>query len=511
MKKAAYIPVIVSYFFVLLFCYAAISKMLDFENFQVQLAQSPLLSAYAGFVSYAVLIMEFATAILLCIQKTNRIGLYASLGLMAAFTIYIYLILNYSDFVPCSCGGILEKLGWTEHLIFNIGCVALAITAILIKQKQEFPDLRLLKPVWISSIIMILSSGVVVSLFLSSEYIIKKENNFTRRFLQHPLEDEDAKIDLGFNSYYFAGYDDSYIYLGNVTAPMVLTTVDTALKSKSRMKIRLDKSDYPFRSIQMRVKYPYYYLYDGDVPVIYRGSLKDSFARTISYNDAYFTQLAVIDSSRFAIRTLNSRTQNYTIGSLDLSKSQKVRLYPSLIEKQTDGVFDSDGKLIIDPKNKKLSYAYYYRNQFLVMDSNINLINRLHTIDTISWAQVRAVALSDGRHKMGAPPLQVNKNMVIAHNILFNQSNLRGKFEDRDAWKQAAIIDCYNTDRQNYIGSFYISNRGKNKIAHFLITDCYLYILSGNELVRFRFAQSLLRQLKSGDAENLNKRVGNNY
>ena len=50
---------------------------------------------------------------------------------LSAFTVYIYLILNYSDFVPCSCGGILEKLGWTEHLIFNGICVIMGVVAII--------------------------------------------------------------------------------------------------------------------------------------------------------------------------------------------------------------------------------------------------------------------------------------------------------------------------------------------------------------------------------------------
>ncbi len=45
MKKIAnYLPITVAYFYILLYCYAAISKILDFENFQIQLAQSPLIS-----------------------------------------------------------------------------------------------------------------------------------------------------------------------------------------------------------------------------------------------------------------------------------------------------------------------------------------------------------------------------------------------------------------------------------------------------------------------------------
>ena len=44
--------------YILLFVYAAVSKLLDFENFQVQLGQSPLLSAFAGWVAWIVPIVE---------------------------------------------------------------------------------------------------------------------------------------------------------------------------------------------------------------------------------------------------------------------------------------------------------------------------------------------------------------------------------------------------------------------------------------------------------------------
>lgn len=85
---------IVSILLALLFIYAAASKLFDFEAFQVQLAQSPLLSAYAGVISYGILVIEFLVAIILLIPNSNKVGLYASIGLMSAFTLYIYLILS---------------------------------------------------------------------------------------------------------------------------------------------------------------------------------------------------------------------------------------------------------------------------------------------------------------------------------------------------------------------------------------------------------------------------------
>jgi len=127
----------VSYFFIVLFIYASVSKLLDFENFQVQIAQSPLLSSYAGFISHLVIIVELIIVLLLSIPRIKKIGLYASMALMVAFTIYIYLILNFSDFVPCSCGGILEKLGWTEHLVFNMVCVVLTLIGIILQENND--------------------------------------------------------------------------------------------------------------------------------------------------------------------------------------------------------------------------------------------------------------------------------------------------------------------------------------------------------------------------------------
>jgi hypothetical protein len=57
-------------------------------------------------------------------------GLYASLGLMVMFTTYIIVITHFGDYIPCSCGGVLQNLTWTSHLIFNSVFVLLALLAL---------------------------------------------------------------------------------------------------------------------------------------------------------------------------------------------------------------------------------------------------------------------------------------------------------------------------------------------------------------------------------------------
>jgi len=121
---------IICYIYVLLFIYAATSKFLDFENFRIQLGQSPLLSAFAVWISVAVPVSEIIIAILLLIPKFRFLGLFAAYSLMVMFTAYIYIILNYSSFIPCSCGGVLEKMGWTEHIVFNLIFIVIAAIGV---------------------------------------------------------------------------------------------------------------------------------------------------------------------------------------------------------------------------------------------------------------------------------------------------------------------------------------------------------------------------------------------
>ncbi|WP_053326713.1 MauE/DoxX family redox-associated membrane protein [Chryseobacterium gallinarum] len=468
-----------------LFVYAAMSKVLDFENFQVQLAQSPLLSAYAHYISFAVVITELTLALYLCLPTYQKLALYFSLGLMSAFTIYIFLILNYSDFVPCSCGGILEKLGWTEHLIFNIAFVLLISAAIFYKEKKDNPQKKLGLLLSLQLFSITLCCGAVVAMFVRSEHIMKKENNFTRRFLQHPIFD-DKIYDLGVNSYYFAGIADGKIYLGNVTTPLFISQIDTGLQNLTRTKIALDHMDHPFRNVQIRVKSPYFYIYDGNVPVIYRGNLGNSTANTISYGDAFFNQLSVIDSMKFGIRTQKRDDNQYSIALLDLNRNPKLSLKPEVLQKQIDGVFDVDGVLTSDPENGKLVYTYFYRNQFIVMDTSLNVQSRLNTIDTTTRANLSVTKLSDGRNKMNAPSFSVNKSQTLFCGLIFNRSNLKGKHEPSSSWKNSSIIDVYSTDEQYYLGSFYIRHKDGNAMSSMISDGRYLYVLIGNELQRYR-------------------------
>jgi len=172
----------------------------------VQLGQSPLLSAFAGVIVWIVPVLELLIALLLVFKSWRLIGLFAAFTLMVMFTAYIYIILNYSSFIPCSCGGILEKLGWTEHLFFNSVFIMLAAAGILILAPGVSQTSIISKPAALASafsLSVFISIGIVALLFMVSEDIIHHRNNFVRRFAGNATKMHE--IDLKFNSFYFAG------------------------------------------------------------------------------------------------------------------------------------------------------------------------------------------------------------------------------------------------------------------------------------------------------------------
>ncbi len=128
---------IISTLLVILWTYAAISKLLDYKTFVFQLGRSPYITGMANTVAWLLPLGELSVTALLIMKPARLIGLYASFFLMLLFTGYIYIMLHYSYYVPCSCGGILSHMSWDQHFIFNTCFTLLALLAIVLYRKEE--------------------------------------------------------------------------------------------------------------------------------------------------------------------------------------------------------------------------------------------------------------------------------------------------------------------------------------------------------------------------------------
>ena len=125
---------IISMLFVILFLYTGISKLMEYGVFKEQIAESPILQPIAPFIAWGLPLTEFLVSILLIIPRWRLKGLYASLLLMIAFTLYIGAIMAFNKELPCSCGGIISELSWQGHLIFNSVFILLALAGVLLEK-----------------------------------------------------------------------------------------------------------------------------------------------------------------------------------------------------------------------------------------------------------------------------------------------------------------------------------------------------------------------------------------
>jgi len=128
---------------IVLFCYAAVSKLISFELFRQQMRNQTIPAEAAEILVYLLPALEIITAGLLIHPFTRRSGLAASAVLMLAFSGYIALVLlGFWDRVPCSCGGILGGLGWGTHLVFNLFFLGTALFALIKQNTGEAENLR---------------------------------------------------------------------------------------------------------------------------------------------------------------------------------------------------------------------------------------------------------------------------------------------------------------------------------------------------------------------------------
>lgn len=128
---------IIAAIFIFLFAYTAISKFTEFSKFMVVIRKSPLIGEMPRLVAWLVPIAELFTVALLFFNATRSLGFLYAFCLMLTFTVYIGYMLAFAPHLPCSCGGVLRKLSWSDHLFLNIALTMLAGWAYLLNRKSK--------------------------------------------------------------------------------------------------------------------------------------------------------------------------------------------------------------------------------------------------------------------------------------------------------------------------------------------------------------------------------------
>jgi uncharacterized membrane protein YphA (DoxX/SURF4 family) len=141
MKKFNFLD-IVCVLLAILFVYAALTKLMVFDEFKAQISKSPLIMHHSWWLVWAVPTVELVVSAILFIPRLRLFALYSSFFIMFVFTIYIGFMLLFSPNLPCSCGGILSTMGWKEHFFFNVAFTTIAAVGISLSNGQNKAQLQ---------------------------------------------------------------------------------------------------------------------------------------------------------------------------------------------------------------------------------------------------------------------------------------------------------------------------------------------------------------------------------
>ncbi|TDQ73824.1 MauE/DoxX family redox-associated membrane protein [Sphingobacterium yanglingense] len=123
----------ISYSFVALFVFVALSKLYIYNEFVSQIRSQVFPDQYTFVIVWGIILLQLTLAALLLFNKTRLLGLYLSTFLLIAFNVYIHLVIsNFYGYMPCSCAGISKHFSWWRQLNFNYYFIVLGIIGIIL-------------------------------------------------------------------------------------------------------------------------------------------------------------------------------------------------------------------------------------------------------------------------------------------------------------------------------------------------------------------------------------------
>jgi hypothetical protein len=323
----------------------------------------------------------------------------------------------------------------------------------------------------------VLSIGVVLFLAALSKDMRQQPGSFLREFPPHPALEAEI-LDLKYNSYYIAGGTGHHVYLANYSAPLHMIVANSTLTDTQHVKLDIKGiMDQKFWSPRIKVDSPFYYFADGVIPIIYKGNVHDWQAERYTYDKVYFQDIIPIANESFFIRSLSSPERENILGKIT-TDTPHIQMKRGILQKQVDGVFCTDGMMHYEKKKNELIYLYRYRNEFIVMDTSLNVLTKYNTIDTTTRANIKVGTIESSRSTTFASPSHmVNKQSSVSGNFLFVNSMLLAKNEPPSAHDDVSVIDVYNLQNGSYLLSFYMYDLKGKKLRELSVYEDKIFAL----------------------------------
>jgi hypothetical protein len=333
--------------------------------------------------------------------------------------------------------------------------------------------------------------AVVGVLFLRASTSIKYKQNFYRLYTeQAPTMISSAVLGKNLS---LAGCDREHIYLSDVEAPAHVVIKNWRLETVKEVLIDLNGGVLVGQT-KVKVDSPYFFVADSGKPMVYRGLVSDWKARPFLTSQMFFSDYLPLSGTRVVINTQAANgTDSVYRRMLGIIKSDtpQIKLQPGLLRGQIDEHYSTMGRLSYDRVNQRVLFTYLHRNEVVLMDTNLNLLEKKHTIDTITKIKVKPIMVNDSTTTLASMPGVVNFQTYSAGGLHFVNSDLMGN-EDREKFDQSTAIDYYRVAPFSYEGSFQIPDNNGYKVNQFMVRGANIVAMFHKSMAIYQLDSSMV-------------------
>lgn len=329
------------------------------------------------------------------------------------------------------------------------------------------------------------SVSIVLVLFAAVAPQPELSNGFSRKWTAVSIL-PDAVLDLGYNSFYFGGYQHDQIFLGNRTSPLFVVKCRGNLRDTTEHIISNLSPSVGSNCIFMEEDGTFF-LCDRITRHVYSGNVNELRVTNTDSIKTGTDLIYPVSTGSYLLRSFGHNPVRY-----HLSKQENglVRTDTTIIKNGENALFTSDGLLIANETRSQFIYSYFYRNQFLFLDSNLKVLNTVRTIDTNFTAKLHLTSIKDGQAiTISGKPKVINTTTCLHDSLLYIYSKLKADNQSDSSYRASNNIDVYNIFTGAYVGSVALPRYKKAQISSLQIYESKLYVIAGRYLLRYPIQQ----------------------
>jgi hypothetical protein len=335
------------------------------------------------------------------------------------------------------------------------------------------------KHICLSTSLIIAAISIVVVLTLFSNQATNQRNGFRRAFFNKTvLLTNSLKVPKTLRS--MCGNSDRIFYF-ETNIPGKILKSDHSLKTTGYINLPVRLSDTITSLFSTYIDSPLVYIMAGNLPAIIMFNLTTKAESVYHFPKNNFTRSVVTGESNFILRSYKKIAGKWEQEFIKLNAIENTITEEKNVSiKRGDAGFSTDGLLHYDVKTHRVLYVNYYINNFICLDTNLNLVYQSHTIDTTGTYQTEANTLGKAKYSRvtnTSPIRNVNLQSCVSDGKLYINSALIADNETRTSFMHNSVIDVYNIMNGLYEGSFYIPSYKGEQLKEFTIYHNRIIVL----------------------------------